>query len=151
MAHVGKSFTVRKFSTGETGTSVTTTGDKATLSFAEPFVVTHIGVIMTVAGGSGSLVLAFDRRETVGNNTGRVDGGIGILSKAAASLTLGAVLEKAVHKRLEVGDEIVAEVTTALTTTGSCIFYVKGYNASAAKTESKTLAAGTTRTVVESD
>lgn len=92
------------------------TGDKWTMTAPMPLNIIQIFARMTVAGTSGSLVLAFDR--TPANDGTRVDADLGSLSKAYTSIGVGKVLKKDVSVRVDKGDLIHAEVTTALGTTG---------------------------------
>lgn len=122
-------------STGETPVALYSTGDKGTMTIFHPMNIVQIGVIITTAGGGGTLTLAFDRRPTPGSDTGRVAADLGAVTKASASIPIGKVLKKDVNIKVDKGDQIVAKVTAALTTTGDGIAYVMGYAAGEACVE----------------
>lgn len=111
----------------ETPISLIAVADNLALfSIVDPCVIYEIGILI-VTLGTGSLVVDFDRRITPGTDTGRIDKGLGTISKAAASLAAGKLLSKKIDVRLEKGDQISVQVTTALTTTGTGIAYMLGY------------------------
>ena len=119
----------------ETAQALTSTGDKATLSFPESANIVEIGVVIaTVTAPTGTPVVAFDRRITAGSDTGRVDAGIGSITKAVASLTAGKILRKQVSVEVSAGDQVVVEVTTAaggaaLTAIPYVVYYLSGSGA----------------------
>lgn len=97
------------------------TGDKFTFTPAKPVDVVRWGLIATVAM-TGSAVVALDHRPTAGSDTGRVDGAVDAngVDTAGGTITAGAVAQgKGVYHnlssplRVDVGEEVVVQVTTA--------------------------------------
>lgn len=128
-----------RITSGETAIVLTAAADNLALfTIPDPMLVYEIGVII-VTVGTGTLTADFDRRITPGTDTGRIDKGLGTVSKAAASLAAGKVLSKQISARLEKGDQVSFQVTTGLTTTGTGIAYILGYAAGAGTTEPDTV------------
>lgn len=105
---------------------VTSTGDKLLASPGEPIDVVRFGVTFTAAGGSGSLVIALEKRITAGSDTGRVTGIAGAaLTVTAAQATVGSVHTLDVAPlQVDPGEEVIAKVTTGLTSTGTAIVFI---------------------------
>jgi hypothetical protein len=84
----------------------------------QPIRVRAFAVIFTVVGGTGSGVLKLKRRPTPGSATGEVV--IATLNYTAAQAVVGkGIFVDGINVQLNPGEELAADVTTALTTTGS--------------------------------
>lgn len=103
---------------------VSSTGDKRSMYVFKNMTIYEIGLQFTVATTVTAAVVAFDRRILTGSDTGRVDGGIGILTEpSVGAAAIGKTLKKLVRVDVNAGDEIVVEVTTAASA-GTCRPYV---------------------------
>lgn len=101
---------------------VTSTGNKLTASPGQPMDFIRFGAIFTVAGGSGSLVLAIDKRVTAGSDTGRVE--VATMTVTAAQATAGSVHTLDISPlEIDPGEEVILEVTTGLTSAGTAILF----------------------------
>ena len=125
--------------TGETALVITTTGIKGTMTVPHPMTVIQIGFIVTTQPTVTVPVIAFDRRISPGDDTGKIDADLGSVTKALASLPIGRVLKKDVCRRVDKGDQIAVRVVTA-STAGAGIGYVLGYAAGEGAVEYSTAA-----------
>ena len=125
--------------TGETALVITSTGIKGTITVPHPMTVIQIGFIVTTAPTVTVPVIAFDRRISPGSDTGKIDADLGSITKALASLPIGAVLKADVCRRVDKGDQIAVRVVTA-STAGAGIAYVLGYAAGEGAVEYSTAA-----------
>lgn len=113
----------------ETAVSFVTTGDKFLFAPAEPIEIVRWGVLATANFG-GSAVIALDKRITAGSDTGRLDAHGGTLSVGALAEGKGAYGEptKATDPLgflpVDPGEELVVEVTTGATTTGTAYAWI---------------------------
>lgn len=101
--------------------ALTSTGDKFTFSPGGPCDVVRWGLLWTVTAG-GAPVIAADKRITAGSDTGRVNAALGTITPGAAAAGTYTYTEPTTGPwELNPGDQVVIEVTTAATTTGSAI------------------------------
>lgn len=113
-----------------TATDLTATGDVATtFKIAEPIRVVEVGVLVTEATYSATaVVVAFDKRVTIGSDTNRVDAGLETVT-VPVSTAAGKYVYSTCKVDLSVGDEIVPEITTAAGgAAGAGHFIVKFFN-----------------------
>lgn len=83
-----------------------------------PIRVRAVSVAFTVVGGTGSGVLKLKRRPTPGSASGEVV--IATVNYTAAQAVVGKVMfVDGLNVQINPGEELAAEVTTGLTTTGS--------------------------------
>lgn len=102
--------------------AMTSTGNKLVMSPGQPMDFIRFGATFTVAGGSGSLVLAIDKRPTAGSDTGRVE--IATMTITAAQAAAGAVHTLDISPlEINPGEEVVLEATTALGSAGTAIVF----------------------------
>ncbi len=110
-----------------TADDLSSTGDGGQiLDVVEPITVVEVGCLVTTVL-NGAATVAFDRRVTTGSDTGRVDG---LNSDGDAVVTIpdttaaGKYVYKQVRVDLDIGDQVVPEVTSGATS-GACRYVVK--------------------------
>ena len=104
------------------------TGDKATFTFAQPVDVVGVGFIADALLDVGAgFVFKFDRRVTAGSDTGRGDGDVGTLTNGTTDVVAGTVIynDLAAPVELNAGDQVVFEVTNVADTAGTGFAFIK--------------------------
>ena len=104
--------------------SLTSTGDKFVYTPSTPVEVVRVGFVSTIAPG-GAPVIAFDKRPTAGSDTNRVNAAFGTITPGALAAGQMAYHEPdplTESRILNPGEQLVAEVTTASSTTGTGYF-----------------------------
>lgn len=102
--------------------------------FVSPATVLRIGILVTTAPTVTVPVVAFDRRVTIGSDTGRISQGVGNLTfPAVASAPVGTIVYKEVESDVNAGDEISVNCTTAASAGAGIPFleYVNRHEAAA--------------------
>jgi hypothetical protein len=100
--------------------NLTTTGDKVTFPVPFKMEVYRIAIALNAAPGDAGVV-TFDKRVTVGSDTGRLDAGVGTINLATSHAAGNVVFKDLVTRvNLVEGDEIVVEVTDASASASAC-------------------------------
>ena len=109
-----------------TADSLTVVGDASgTLKIAEPIRVVEVGFLVSTTVGTTGATIKFDRRVKVGSDSGRGDGDVDDITIPAAAAAGKYYYSQGTPIDLDVGDEIVPEVTVAGGTTGAGYHVIK--------------------------
>lgn len=109
-----------------TAQNLASAGDHAaTFKIVEPIRVIEVGALITTIATVASTV-AFDRRVTVASDSNRGDADVGAVTIPASTAVGKYVFSNAIKIDLDVGDEVVPQVTSA--GTGYAQYYVKYFN-----------------------
>lgn len=111
-----------------TADDLSATGDAAVIwDILRPMTIVRIGALVSTAVVStGGVVIPFDRRILTGSDTGRVDAGIGTITIPAGTAAGKVVYKDITPVDVNVGDQIVPEVTTAATSSGAARYFFEG-------------------------
>ena len=91
-----------------------------------PIRVIRVGVLITetVDSTGGSPVVQFDRRVTTGSDTGRGTADVGSVTIPDTTAAGKYVWSDAIKIDLDIGDQVVPQITTAATTAGECHYSI---------------------------
>lgn len=106
---------------------LTTAGDHGGIMDVHiPIRVIRVGALITTAIDSTGAdpVVKFDRRITTGSDTGRGDGDVGAVTIPDDTAAGKYVWSDAIKIDLDVGDQVVPQVTTAATTAGGAQYSI---------------------------
>lgn len=95
------------------GVTLATTGNKAFFTaIVRPFKIRAVAVAINAAPGDAG-VLKFDKRPTVGSDTGRGDGDVAVLNLLTTHAAGNVIYKEGLDVLINPGQQVVAEMTDA--------------------------------------